>query len=97
MVVTDTVEGTIANSLWFHYDVGNDVLYLKLIAHRRTPCLGEETPDGLVLLRSETDDRPIGMTVVNWWKRFGKGAFPDSLQQVGSLMESWAEEHQFAV
>lgn len=29
MVETDTIEGTINRTLWFHYDMSNDVLYLR--------------------------------------------------------------------
>ena len=30
----DTIEGTIPQDLWFHYDVGNDVLYIRLESNR---------------------------------------------------------------
>ena len=43
-----------------------------------------------MLLRREDDDRPVGLTVVNWWKRFGKGALPDSLEEIARLIEPLA-------
>jgi len=33
----------------------------------------------------------IGITVVSWWKRFGKGSFPDSLREVKASIEPWAQ------
>ena len=92
MVTTDTLEGLINNLYWFHYDAPNDVLYLRLRAHRETPALGEETDDGFILLRDESTDQPVGLTVVNWWKRFGQGAFPDSLSEIQRHIEPWAEK-----
>ena len=71
MVVTDTIEGTIDGTFWFHVDLANDVLYLRLADRREDRTTGEETPEGLLLLRSERDDRIVGLTIVDWWKRFG--------------------------
>jgi hypothetical protein len=93
MVKTDTIEGTIgsgARRLWFHYDIGADVLYLRRESHRETATYAEETPDGL-LLRTQRGNRPVGLTVVNWWKRFGRGRLPDSIQRIGRSIEPWAE------
>lgn len=93
-VVTDAIEGTIGSgprALWFHYDIAGDVLYLRLAAERSSPSTGEETPEGLILLRRESDDRPIGLTVVNWWKRFGRGQTPDSLRELERSIEPWAQ------
>jgi len=81
------MEGIINRNLWFHYDVDGDVLYLRFVSERDTPTLGEETPDGFILLRREDDDRPVGLTIVNWWKRFGTGNLPDSLEELGRLIE----------
>jgi hypothetical protein len=33
MIVTDTLEGIIDGTISSHYDVGSDVLYLRLLAH----------------------------------------------------------------
>lgn len=93
MVKTDAIEGTIGSGprrYWFHYDLDGDVLYLRLEAERETPTFATETTDGLVL-RTQKGDRPVGLTVVNWWKRFGAGSLPDSIQQIGRSIEPWAE------
>lgn len=70
---TALIEGVVSDSLWFHYDVENDVLYLQIAEKRGQEMFGEETPDGLILLRT-SDDGGAGMTIVNWWRRFGKGS-----------------------
>ena len=93
MVRTDTVEGTIGggpSALWFHYDLGSDVLYIRLASDRNAPTTAEETPDGFLLLRRESDDHPVGITVVGWWKRFGSGTLPDSLREIARSVEPWA-------
>ena len=82
MTVLETLEGVLEGKFWFHYDVRNDVLYVRLDSRRRARALGEETDDGLILLRDSKTDEPIGLTIVNWWKRFGKGALPDSIAQI---------------
>jgi hypothetical protein len=86
------LEGVINGVLWYHYDVGSDVLYLRLLSERNTPTLGEETPDGFILLRSEATNAPTGLTIVNWWKRFGKGQLPDSISKIQSLIEPLAQK-----
>lgn len=90
MVTTDTLEGTIDDTLWFHYDVLDDVLYLRKATERETPTVAEEDERGLIILRRESDDRVVGLTVVNWWKRFGEGVLPDSLRQLEQCIEPWA-------
>jgi hypothetical protein len=92
MVAIDTIEGIINSALWFHYSVSDDVLYLRQSAERHTDALGEETDDGFILLRSEKTDQPIGLTVVNWWKRFGKGDLPDSFLAFEKYIEPWANK-----
>jgi hypothetical protein len=89
MVAVDTLEGIINNALGYHYDVSSDVLYLRLLSHRDAPALGEETDAGFILLRDQTTDTPIGLTVVNWWKRFGHGALPDSISEIQRHIEPW--------
>ena len=91
MVITDTLEGTIDSTLWYHYDVTSDVLYLRLVSERQTQTVGEETDEGFILLRREQDDQPVGLTVVNWWKRFGQGPLPDSLKQLERCIEPWKQ------
>ncbi len=92
MVAIDTLEGMINGGLWYHYDVGSDVLYLRLASERDTAAVGEETDDGFILLRSEATARPIGLTIVSWWKRFGQGQLPDSISQIQSRIEPWARK-----
>ncbi len=92
MVVTDTLEGTVDQVLWYHYDITNDVLYLRLAAHRETPTMSEETSEGFLLLRGEDNGEPVGLTVVNWWKRFGSGNLPDSIKELEGYIEPWARE-----
>lgn len=91
MVVTDTLEGTINQQLWYHYDRVNDVLYLRLVAERSAETVAEETADGLLQLRRADTDKIVGMTVVNWWKRFGQGKPPDSIKELESHIEPWGQ------
>ena len=86
----DTLEGIINDTLSYHYDVGNDVLYLRLIADMETPTLGEENDEGFIELREETTSRLVGITVVNWWKRFGGGDLPDSIREIQKRIEPLA-------
>jgi len=92
MVAIDTIEGIINGSLWFHYAVNDDVLYLRLVNARDLPTLGEETDDGFILLRTEDTDEPVGLTVVNWWKRFGRGELPDSLRAIEEYIKPWGNK-----
>jgi hypothetical protein len=89
MVVVDTIEGTVGETLWFHYDIANDVLYLRLAEFRDAEVVGEETPDGLFLMRTLADDKAVGLEVVNWWKRFGQGTLPDSMHELAEVIEPW--------
>lgn len=92
MVEIDTLEGVIDGSLWFHYDLDSDVLYLRLASRRDADALGEETDDGLILLHDADGNDPIGLTIVNWWKRFGDGPLPDSLIEIQHRIEPWAKK-----
>ncbi len=87
MVKVDAIEGTSDNALWYHYDVSNDVLYLRFASERDTPTIAEEDNGGMIVLRRESDDAVIGLTVVNWWKNFGRGKLPDSLQELERAIE----------
>ncbi|MGN6625911.1 MAG: hypothetical protein ACTHLN_04770 [Tepidisphaeraceae bacterium] len=82
MVTIDTLEGLIDGVLTYHYDVGNDVLYLRLRSAMGQDTYGEETDEGDILLRHPTTDEPVGLTILNWWKRFGEGALPDSIEAI---------------
>ncbi len=92
MVKVDTIEVTVDDNLWCHYDMLNDVLYLRLAAHREAATYAEESDEGFLSLRREDDDRVVGLTVVNWWKRFGQGALPDSIRELASAIEPWAKK-----
>lgn len=86
MALIETIEGVVG-TLWYHYDVADDVLYLRLKDQRDAPTVGEETDDGFILLRDEATDKTVGLTVVNWWKRFGSGEFPDSIREIQRRIE----------
>jgi hypothetical protein len=90
MVTVDAIEGTVGDTLWFHYDIGNDVLYLRLTKYRDAAVVGEETPDGLFLMRALDDNKPAGLEIVNWWKRFGAGNLPDSMNKLAEVIEPWS-------
>jgi hypothetical protein len=72
----DTIEG-LDNSIWYHYDLSNDILYLRLASKRHQEAFGEETPDGFILLRDD-DATIIGMTVLDYWARFGTGTLQET-------------------
>jgi len=92
MVKVDTIEGIVDDILWCHYDIADDVLYLRLVAHRQAPAYSEETEDGLLMVRRQDNDQVVGMTVVNWWRRFGSGPLPDSIQELERAIEPWAQK-----
>ncbi len=92
MVKVEAIEGMVNDVLAYHYDVPNDVLYLRLDRHRETPTHAEETDDGFLLLRRQDNDEVVAMTIVNWWKRFGKGALPDSLSEIQRKIEPLAKK-----
>lgn len=95
MATAEAIEG-IAGKVWFHYDLTGDVLYLRLLSERETPACGEEDESGLVVLRAQDSDRVVGMTIVNWWKRFGPGALPDSVSEIAAQIDPWAKKTQAA-
>ena len=91
MVTLDTIEGTVNGAVSWHYDVGADVLYLRRVGTLDVPTLGEESDDGLIELLNESTGTLVGLTIVGWWKRFGKGNFPDSIREVEASIEPWAQ------
>lgn len=95
MATVESIEGA-AGPFWFHYDLSNDVLYLRLASARDIDSYGEENDSGFIVLRSMSDDRAVGMTVVNWWKRFGAGSVPDSVREIAERVEPWAQRAQAA-
>jgi hypothetical protein len=90
MVVIDTLAGVIDARLTFHYDIGNDVLYLRKSEHQGSPSFAEETEEGLLLLRHAETDEPIGLTVDAWWRRSGDGPLPDSMSELSGRIEAWS-------
>ena len=90
MVTDDTIEGIINDTVHFHYDVFADVLYLRLLAEEGAETYADVTDESDFLLRDQTTDRPVGLTVLNWWKRFGRGALPDSRVELHAQIEPWA-------
>src|SRR5438132_752638 len=66
MATAESLEGSLG-SLWFHYDLRNDVLYVRVLSRRDDEVSGEENDGGLIILRSLADDSVVGMTAVNWW------------------------------
>ena len=64
------------------------MLYLRRGAPTDAPTYGEESDAGVIVLRLIADDSVVGMTVVSWWKRFGQGAVPDSLDEIIRRVET---------
>ena len=92
MVTTDTIEGVVNGTLWFHYDLTNDVLYLQLQSTRGQETFGEETPECFTLFRTE-DDKIAGLTIVNYWKQFGTGEVQElTLQGLQNQVEKAAQK-----
>lgn len=91
MTSIETIEGIINGTIWYHYDVSGDVLYLSLLSDMQTPAIGEETDDGFIERREESTGRLIGVTIVSWWKRFGQGPLPDSIAQIQAHIEPLAQ------
>ncbi len=83
----DTIEGKIGSDFDFHYDVGNDVLYVHRSADRETDAYGDEDDTGIIVRHRTSDDAIIGFTVINWWKRFGSGELSDSFQAISKQIE----------
>ena len=92
MATIETIEGTVGNAISFHYDVFADVLYLRLLSDMETPSLGDVNDEGDIVLRDEVADRAVGLTIVNWWKRFGQGPLPDSIAEVQKQIEPLAKK-----
>jgi hypothetical protein len=90
MVSVDTLEGVINGVLWFHYDIGNDVLYLRHVDHRQTEVVCDETPEGIFVARPLDSDQIVGLEIVDWWKRYGNGPLPDSVSQMAKMIEPWS-------
>jgi hypothetical protein len=85
-VATDTLEGTVNHVFWYHCDLSNDVLYLRLLNERETETYADEAQDGVLLLHRMDNDALVACTFVNWWKRFGSGE-RDSIKELEKHIE----------
>ena len=93
VIEVDTLQGTAGGSIWFHLDLSNDVLYLRNQATRTDPAYGEETDEGFTILRTDNGDF-AGMTIVNYWSRFGSGDVGNvSIRTVQERVAAWAKGH----
>jgi hypothetical protein len=70
--------------------LGMELLYLAILSKKDLASYSQETPDGMLLCRSIESDEVTGLTVVNWWKRFGGSKAPDSLRQIEQCLEPFA-------
>jgi hypothetical protein len=87
----DTIEGVLDDFLHFHYDVSRDVLYLRLANAIGRDSYSEETDEGLTLVRDMETDKPIGMTIISYWKRYGHKALPEvSLKELQTGLQQAA-------
>ncbi len=92
MVATDAIEGIVDAALWFHYDIKNDVLYLRLVSAREAATYADIQDDGSLLLRRQDNDDIAGLTIIDWWEQCGSGAQPDSLQVLEAAIEPAARK-----
>jgi hypothetical protein len=93
MVTTDAIEGIVNQTLRFHYDLFADVLYLRLLEAEDAPTIGELTDEGDILLLDEKTNRPVGLTMISWWNRFGGGgSLPDSIREIQQRIEPLADK-----
>ena len=95
-VEIDILQGVLGGCVWFHLDLANDVLYLRNQATRNAPVFGEETPDGFTVLRTD-DGEFAGMTIVNYWRRFGSDELDcATIHAVKERVSTWAQSHFIA-
>src|SRR5690349_5473812 len=89
----DTLQGVLDGHIWFHLDMTNDVLYLRSKTTRNIPVFGEETPEGFTVLRTDKGQF-AGMTIVNYWRRFGSDDLDTAtIQTVKERVSAWAQNH----
>jgi len=90
----ETLKGTVQGDLTFHFDVSHDVLYLRLASMQGQEVFGEETSDGFLLFRNDTDE-VAGLTVLDYWKRFGAGRIEEmTLRGLQSSLETRTADWQ---
>lgn len=92
-VEVDTLQGVLDGNIWFHLDLSNDVLYLRDQATRNVALIGEESPEGYTVLRTQ-DGHLAGMTIVNYWRRFGSTAIDfATIQAVKERVSAMADSY----
>lgn len=72
----ETIEGVWQETLFYHYDVTADVLYVRLCSRLGEPVYGEEDENGFHLMRSQADDALVGLSVIGYWRLFGANLTP---------------------
>ena len=75
-MAVETIEGVAGDALFYHYDVRNDVLYLRLVSHRDDEVYGDEDATGTHVMRLIETDQVVGLTVVGYWRLHGSGDEP---------------------
>ncbi len=91
MVHVDALEGKLDDELWFHYDLDNDVLYLRRVEYRGDLVTGEEAEEGVFVIRNY-EGKVVGLDVIDWWKSVGRGEVPDSIRELAALIEPWSQK-----
>lgn len=93
ITASDTFEGTINGTLWFHYDLGNDVLYYRFEFMRGLRVIGDETEEGFTAFYTE-DDVFAGMVILCFWKHFGAGQLSEASEdEMRIKIEQFARKH----
>jgi hypothetical protein len=69
----DTIEGIWQGRLSYHYDRFADVLYVAHVDDVAEEAYGEEDEQGFHVMRSLADNRLVGLTVLSFWRRYGRG------------------------
>ena len=101
MIKTDTLEG-IVDDFKYHFDLTNDVLYLRRSLHPlsfdwHADTYAEEIPDEFLLLRRRNTDEIAGLTVINCLRQSGiresdVDYIPDSIIEIEQLVEMWVRK-----
>lgn len=76
MAIVESLEGTLDDLISFHVDLASDILYLRRIDRPEAIPVGEDGPDDVILFRDEDSREIVGLSVIDWWLRFGEGTPP---------------------